>query len=338
MDALVVLDNSLTCYDMLELHCGVYGQKEELKCDFGTSEKKSMRTNLEFVSEKTLSSQIIEKHLVNCVGGLNSIEDALKNENSSEEILPQPYSILDSSNPRNHFHTLLIKRSTSPCIESSILVLSIDSYLASAIKYTLMNNQTFCIGFSNFVRELFKRGGVSSRQSPRKTNKNRLDWTVFFLLHQPRKYVINYKWCNVLQVLVTKRMILEELMAWLSTLGGGYSSLGDFVVEHAEEAGRISIQQLKIALELGDAIVQCKCRMFFALSLMQKGQLRKSKQLLRKEFMFIKEKNFQDDKVKNMWKALWVKLGYLYQERTTRSKPLRAHANGTAEHINISVS
>lgn len=29
-------------------------------------------------------------------------------------------------------------------------------------------------------------------------------------------------------VLVQKRMILEETMAWLSTLGGGYSSLGDY--------------------------------------------------------------------------------------------------------------
>jgi hypothetical protein len=36
----------------------------------------------------------------------------------------------------------------------------------------------------------------------------------------------------MLQVLVMKKIILEETMAWLSTLGGGYSSLGDFVVEH----------------------------------------------------------------------------------------------------------
>ena len=32
--------------------------------------------------------------------------------------------------------------------------------------------------------------------------------------------------------LVTKRMISEDAMAWLNTLGGGYSALGDYFEHH----------------------------------------------------------------------------------------------------------
>ena len=46
-------------------------------------------------------------------------------------------------------------------------------------------------------------------------------------------------------------------------------------------AGSISVTQLRIALELGDPIMAAKCRLFLAQSLMQRGQLRKSKEIIR---------------------------------------------------------
>lgn len=88
-------------------------------------------------------------------------------------------------------------------------------------------------------------------------------------------------WCYRLQTLLCKRIILEETMAWLSTLGGGYSSLGDYFIAHSKMAGHISVTQLQISMEMGDPIMAAKCRLFFALSLMQRGVLKRSENIIR---------------------------------------------------------
>lgn len=127
-----------------------------------------------------------------------------------------------------------------------------------------------------------------------------------------------------INVLVHKRVILEEAMAWLSTLGGGFSSLGDhfsdavssnFLVfylpfyhcflpcyhsfslcrnssssqydrqfpftSQAEIAGSISVRQMTVAMEMGDPVIQAKCRLWFAQSRMQIGDFKTAAQVIR---------------------------------------------------------
>lgn len=120
-----------------------------------------------------------------------------------------------------------------------------------------------------------------------------------------------------INVLVHKRVILEEAMAWLSTLGGGFSSLGDHYSDavsstfhylltflslrfslcrnsssgpmwpafpftsQAEIAGSISVRQMTVAMEMGDPVIQAKCRLWFAQSRMQIGDFKTAAQVIR---------------------------------------------------------
>jgi hypothetical protein len=46
-------------------------------------------------------------------------------------------------------------------------------------------------------------------------------------------------------------------------------------------AGNISFKQLQVAMELADPVSIARCRLFFALSLMQRGYLEKSRHIIR---------------------------------------------------------
>ncbi|KAL4223364.1 hypothetical protein ACF0H5_016834 [Mactra antiquata] len=126
-------------------------------------------------------------------------------------------------------------------------------------------------------------------------------------------------WCYRIEGLARKRLILEETMAWLSTLGGGYSSLGDYFLSFSQQAGKISVTQLNIAIEMGDPIMASKCRMFFALSLMQAGKLKHCKKMLRNEYEVAIQYIHRDSKLIDMCKGMWSKLQYYYMKRRTIS-------------------
>ncbi|XP_062511101.1 uncharacterized protein LOC134186999 isoform X2 [Corticium candelabrum] len=79
------------------------------------------------------------------------------------------------------------------------------------------------------------------------------------------------RWGNRIMALVVTRLQLETVFAWLSTLGGAHSSLGEKFVEHAHHAGVLSKKQLLLALRLGDPILSAQCKLYYAFSLMQKG-------------------------------------------------------------------
>ncbi|XP_022254517.1 uncharacterized protein LOC106470204 isoform X2 [Limulus polyphemus] len=96
----------------------------------------------------------------------------------------------------------------------------------------------------------------------------------------PQKQLLDKIWNHKIQVLVTEQATMENAMAWLSTLGGAYSALGDQFQRCAIEAGRISMQQLKVALRLGEPLLICRCRIFIAMSLLQLGYLKDTKHII----------------------------------------------------------
>jgi hypothetical protein len=220
MEALLVLDDCFNCYDKLVSHHGFYGNLEteqptiaETDCDQEAYSKKCENkilgenptchvTGYDSDNNRGPSNQVTENSI-----HLSEYQDVILEtfinllprffSHEKQKTVPCPYSILDrpTSDKKYHFDTILIKKGNISGGQhlSNILVLSIDSYLASAVTYSLTKTDKFWIGFSNFVTELFKRSGISLKQSKKKTN-GRLDRIVSFVLHQPRKHVINYPW------------------------------------------------------------------------------------------------------------------------------------------------
>lgn len=81
---------------------------------------------------------------------------------------------------------------------------------------------------------------------------------------------INYSWSSKILQLVMKKCILMHSFSWFSTIGGGFSSLGERHARFSLRAGHLSLnQQLVIAERLGDDRLKTMCHMFAALAALQ---------------------------------------------------------------------
>ena len=92
----------------------------------------------------------------------------------------------------------------------------------------------------------------------------------------------------------------------------------------AKVAGKISMEQFKLSMRLGDPQLVGRCRLYAALSLLQQGCLKASKQLIKNIFKFaIDEK---DVRLQKMCQGVWAKLKYTYSQRKQRIKQLRKNS------------
>ncbi|CAH1163300.1 unnamed protein product [Phaedon cochleariae] len=135
--------------------------------------------------------------------------------------------------------------------------------------------------------------------------------------------MIDYKWNERIYEMVRERSELDHTFSWLSTLGGGFSALGDYFTKCAEIAGKISIHQLQIGLRLGDPNITARCRLYFSLSLIQKKKFRLAKYIIQREFCDAKQSTVIDQRLLNMCKGIWAKLQYeyhIYKKSRKRSK------------------
>lgn len=135
------------------------------------------------------------------------------------------------------------------------------------------------------------------------------------------KQKIDYAWYYRVQGLLIKKMHLEEAMAWLSTLGGAYSSLGDYYESHAIIAGRISVKQMKVALEMADPGTVARCKLFFALSLMQQGFYQKSRSIIRGQLKLARKQEVPDLRLIAMCRGLKAKVDFLINNAKTSTLP-----------------
>lgn len=110
--------------------------------------------------------------------------------------------------------------------------------------------------------------------------------------------------------MLRERCELDHALSWLTTLGGAFSSLGDEFENCAEMAGKISINQFKLALRLGDPSIVTRCRLYFSLSLIQTRRYKLAKRIIYKEFCAAKSAIIVDEKLINMCKGIWSKLQY----------------------------
>ena len=149
-------------------------------------------------------------------------------------------------------------------------------------------------------------------------------------------------------LLAWEKVEIDNLMSWLSTLGGAFSALGDsfgrcvscgFLIrglcEHsmhsigwsfqADIAGKISIYQWKIGMRSGDPAVISRCKLYYSISLIQKGRLKAAKYLVLQEYERAKKEREigGDERLYKMCHGIWLKLQYSYFMR--KQKRLTEH-------------
>ena len=78
----------------------------------------------------------------------------------------------------------------------------------------------------------------------------------------------------------------------------------------AQRAGDNAFRQMKIALRSSDPYVLNKCWLFVAMSLMQQGQLKRSKHIIYHIHNSVKE---HDEVLSRMCKGIWARLQYTWK-------------------------
>lgn len=134
------------------------------------------------------------------------------------------------------------------------------------------------------------------------------------------KEPIDKKWSGMTLKTLWEAIEMDYLMSWLSTLGGGYSALGDEFTKCAETAGKISLKQLSLGLQLGDPLVQSRCKLYYSISLIQTGRLRSAKKIIREEYKFAKRREEDDPRLAKMCEGIWLKLLYEYWIKRRQSE------------------
>ncbi|KAJ9576170.1 hypothetical protein L9F63_006992, partial [Diploptera punctata] len=135
---------------------------------------------------------------------------------------------------------------------------------------------------------------------------------------EPHKEIIDYAWGKRMERLELERRELDLAMSWLSTLGGAFSALGEEFQHCAEIAGRISVHQFSIALRLGDPLTVARCKLYFALSLIQRGHLVQARCIICQQYHLAKENPVLDTRLIAMCHGIWARLKYEHQKRRAR--------------------
>ncbi|XP_075159088.1 uncharacterized protein F58A4.6 [Haematobia irritans] len=136
----------------------------------------------------------------------------------------------------------------------------------------------------------------------------------------PNKDIIDWKWNHMLARKLWEKIETDYLMSWLSTLGGGYSALGEQFSKCAEVAGKISKKQLLIGIQLGDPFLQSRCLLYYSISLIQVGRLRTAKYIIRKQYAFARANEEVDGRLVKMCEGIWMRLQYEYGLRLKKKK------------------
>lgn len=102
----------------------------------------------------------------------------------------------------------------------------------------------------------------------------------------------------------------------------------------AETAGRISVQQFRIALRLGDPMTVARCKLYLALSLVQTGHLASARYMIEQQYRLACSAPVLDTRLISMCLGIWAKLKYEYhkrrKERTKEvTRPLQANSAST---------
>ncbi|XP_020297476.1 uncharacterized protein LOC109862005 [Pseudomyrmex gracilis] len=199
------------------------------------------------------------------------------------------------------------KKITEPV---SLCTKGLNSYLVSAYVATLSRSYVYR---KSAMRVLIKFQKKHSRSQAEKYVH-----IIFVRLRTPKKQFLDYKWNERLMQIVIEKQEADHAMSWLSTLGGAFSALGEEFTNCAEIAGKISVKQLELALRLNNPLLVARCKLYTALSLIQRDQFITPQHIIKRIYkLALKEK---DVRLQNMCHGIWAKLRYSYKQYKQRKK------------------
>lgn len=174
-----------------------------------------------------------------------------------------------------------------------------DSYLASVFYYVIKSSIAYRTLLANLILK---------KKNDHESSVKRILICVHVI--HPQKEMIDYKGNKMFEISCIERRELDNAMAWLSTLGGAFSALGDSIENCATIAGKISLRQLQIAYRLGDPYLAARCKLYMALSLIQKNSFKLAKTIIQAQYLFANHGPIIDYRLKSMCLGIWAKLKY----------------------------
>ena len=95
-------------------------------------------------------------------------------------------------------------------------------------------------------------------------------------------------------------------------------------MSQAKTAGKISLQQYKIAENLGDPTTLLRCQLYLSISLIQCNRFKNAKIVITSVYRSMKSKpeDLQDKRVISMCLGIWAKLKYHWHLERNRRKLL----------------
>lgn len=71
--------------------------------------------------------------------------------------------------------------------------------------------------------------------------------------------------------------------------------------------------QLKLAMKCGDPSIVARCKLYYSISMIQKGRLRAAKALILKQYEYAKKERIAgDERIYKMCHGIWLKLQHTY--------------------------
>ncbi|KAL0133105.1 hypothetical protein PUN28_000700 [Cardiocondyla obscurior] len=188
----------------------------------------------------------------------------------------------------------------------------LNSYLVSAYVATLSKSYVYRRNAMRILKHF-----RTACDKPFDTEHSQI---ILVRLRRPRKQFLDYKWSEKLMQMVVERQEADHAMSWLSTLGGAFSALGEEFEHCATMAGKISVKQFELASRLDNPLLIARCRLYAALSLIQRGYFNTPKYMIQKIYKLAIKEN--DVRLKNMCQGVWAKLQYNYKQYKQRKKSL----------------
>ncbi|XP_014241544.1 uncharacterized protein F58A4.6 [Cimex lectularius] len=179
--------------------------------------------------------------------------------------------------------------------KSKTITAKVDCYTSSLFETLLRDSDIIRARFMNTVFASYRRANHFIL-----INVN---------LSEPRKEVMDQKGSGLFEQLGLERREVDHAMAWFSTLGGAFSALGDCLDYCAVMAGKISLQQFKLALRLNDPFLIARCRLYLSLSLIQQGYFKEAKRIILSQYAFATKDNY-DQKLISMCHGIAAKWRY----------------------------
>ncbi|OQV15392.1 hypothetical protein BV898_10402 [Hypsibius exemplaris] len=189
----------------------------------------------------------------------------------------------------------------------------LDPHLASRIVYCLRESPEFCAFLYSYLRQKYSNASSKTRGP--------LSFRVFLDWSQNNKF--DEPWEHRIWTLCMWNELVREHLAWLSTLGGAFSSLGKIGFSaFAEKAGKISVSQWRLSTYLNDSVLGCRSRIFFAISRIQQRRFKIAETILRNELQFCRQAVVasESEKLESIIRSVW---DYLVHEKCGRARTRR---------------